>query len=272
MKKKNILAMLTVLTMSMSSNIVAAAKTPTAGVTNITAKQTNARAGVTLHLAPNVEPSIDMESVVQVGVYTASDEVVNEMRKEKAEENETNYVMSFAYNVPNNEPLCKSEAFSYEYKQNITKKTSDQYKQLLDPGIYTDSNGYVKLGDRYLIAVGTGYAKNVGDKIDVLYEDGTILKCIVGDFKSDRHTDSSHRYHVGGMETRLVDIDTGENFVLGTDTETRNVEVRDLEFQGDGSVVEFILDWNYKTTKINPIGQKALKVVNVTNMDFEKGF
>lgn len=270
MKKNKVTLFLSLIILTnmnmLNVNAVGKINTPTAGVTNKI--HHNTRAGVTLHLTPTNKPSIDTEGIVKVGTYMTSDEVVNEMRAKKAEENETNYVMSSAYNVPNNEALCRSDAFSYEYRQNITKKTSAQYQQLLNPGIYTDPNGYVKLGDRYLIAVGTGYAKNVGDKIDVLYEDGTILKCIVGDFKSDRHTDSSHRYHVGGIETRLVDVDTGENFVLGTDTGSKNVEVRDLNFQGDGSVVEFILDWNYSARKIGPVGQKILKVVNVTNIDF----
>ncbi len=186
----------------------------------------------------------------------------------QAQLKEEEYVRNYTPNVPNEEIGCKSEAFSYEYRQNITKKSSDQYKQLQQPNVYTDELGYVKLDDRYLIAVGTAYAGNVGDKIDVLYEDGTILKCIVGDFKSDRHTDPSHRYHVGGWETRLVDVDTGENFVLGTDTGARNVVMQDLYFEGDGSVVEFILDWNYSATKINPIGKKIISVVNVTNMSF----
>lgn len=48
--------------------------------------------------------------------------------------------------------------------------------------------------DRYLIAVGTYYCTRIGTYIDVVLEDGTVLPCMLGDVKSDLHTDPEHKY------------------------------------------------------------------------------
>ena len=60
---------------------------------------------------------------------------------------------------------------------------------------------------RYCIAVGTAYAKKIGTYIDVVLEDGTILNCILGDVKSDAHTDETHRFHAvdGSVVEFIVD-------------------------------------------------------------------
>ena len=43
--------------------------------------------------------------------------------------------------------------------------------------------------DRYLVALGSAYADEVGQKIDIVMESGQIIPAIVGDFKADEHTD-----------------------------------------------------------------------------------
>ena len=70
---------------------------------------------------------------------------------------------------------------------------------------------------RYCVAVGTYYAKNVGDYIDVYMENGNVIPCIVADFKADIHTDKSNRYHTGGYW-------------------------KGRYYEGDGSVIEFVVD------------------------------
>lgn len=80
---------------------------------------------------------------------------------------------------------------SYMGYQAITCKASKQYK--LQQKAKTGKYGIRTLKGRYLIAMGTYYTKNVGDKFDIKLSDGTILKCMIGDIKSDRHTDSKRQ-------------------------------------------------------------------------------
>ncbi|MDE6853086.1 MAG: hypothetical protein K2J67_11500, partial [Lachnospiraceae bacterium] len=60
---------------------------------------------------------------------------------------------------------------------------------------YTDENGLRKVGNRYCIAMGSYYTTRIGCKIDLLMSDGDVVKCILADQKSDRHTDSRHQIH-----------------------------------------------------------------------------
>lgn len=286
MKYKALCLMLLVMCVVGSVKLNADAKTttPTAGITkhiNNDNGTSICRAGVTSYLGQvQIKAQITADKALVVAKAEEKQRqqalILEQQEQERQrqieeqieiqENNERQFVLNQPQNVPNNTAGCRSEAFSYENKQNITRKSSPQYIQLQNPDIITDPNGFVKLGNRFLIAVGTGYANKVGDKLDILYEDGTILECIVGDFKSDRHTDPTHRFHTGGLEDRLVDINTGENFVLGTDVTGRDCVVQTLSFPGDGSVVEFICDWNYKKHIFSPIGQKIISVINVNEV------
>lgn len=77
---------------------------------------------------------------------------------------------------------------SYMGYRSITCKASKQYK--LQQKAKTGKHGIRMVKGRYLIAMGTYYTKNVGDKFDIKLSDGTMLKCMIGDIKSDRHTDT----------------------------------------------------------------------------------
>lgn len=77
---------------------------------------------------------------------------------------------------------------SYMSYRAITCKTSKQYK--LQQKAKTGKFGIRTVEGRYLIAMGTYYTKNVGDKFDITLSDGTIIKCMIGDIKADKDTDS----------------------------------------------------------------------------------
>ena len=81
----------------------------------------------------------------------------------------------------------------------ITSKKSEQYK--LQEKAKTDSNGLRRYNEDdlsyYIVAVGTFYSETVGKKLKVtLDNDGkeSIIYCIVGDIKQDRHTDETNRF------------------------------------------------------------------------------
>lgn len=151
---------------------------------------------------------------------------------------EYNAIANQPENVPYTTTGCRADAFSYEHASAITSTESDQYKLVHSDAITVTDAGYLMRGDRYLVAVGTRYADHAGEDIDILYEDGTLLKATVGDFKSDRHTDPSHSFHYGWYD------DDG------------------VFHQGDGSVVEFLVGCDKPGNPPAAVrtGNKAVKV------------
>lgn len=63
----------------------------------------------------------------------------------------------------------------------------------------TDSNGFRLLDGRYLVAVGTFCNAPCGTYIDLILENGTLIPCIVGDIKSNAHTDETNTYTLATM-------------------------------------------------------------------------
>lgn len=80
-------------------------------------------------------------------------------------------------------PAGLGSVHSYMGWQCITAVSSRQYKLREVAGMVFDEEGFAKIGDRYVVATTTTFG-NVGDYIDVYQEDGTIIKCIIGDIKS----------------------------------------------------------------------------------------
>lgn len=136
----------------------------------------------------------------------------------QAIEFENDLCVSTEPNVSSNRD-CNSAKKTYMYYTSVTNEATEQYKLLNSDSCYTDSETGVRMvGNRYCIALGTGYCSEVGTRVNLVLEDGSIIKCILGDVKSDRHTDNeTHTYHVGGYE--------GNQY-----------------YKGDGSVAEFIVD------------------------------
>lgn len=135
------------------------------------------------------------------------------------------------FEVPNDEEGCRSEAKTYMPYTAVTCKASNQYKFLYSDKAYTDEKTGLRMYEgRYCIAVGTAFTSKIGTKIDVVLENGDILNCILGDVKSDAHTDSSHQFHAI-----------------------------------DGSVVEFIVDYDYFNRKDHILnkGRMREKVIKI---------
>lgn len=96
---------------------------------------------------------------------------------------------------------------SYMDYRTITDKTSEQYKLQHNENIYTDNEGFRKIGDNFIIAVGTYFGCNVGQEVTVKLSSGATFKAIVGDIKADIHTDSENIQHNvdGSVVEFLVD-------------------------------------------------------------------
>ena len=81
---------------------------------------------------------------------------------------------------------------TYMDYRKITNKNSKQWK--LQEQAWTEGRGFRKIGEHFLVAVGTFYADEVGKELLIEFEDGQKIKAIVGDIKQDRHTDPTNRY------------------------------------------------------------------------------
>ncbi len=136
-------------------------------------------------------------------------------------------------------PLLDTSFKSFMDYKTITSKSSDQYK--LQEKATTDEYGLRKIDECYLVAMGTFYTENVGDKFKITLEDGDEFFVIIGDVKQDCHTDVNNQY-------APVYCSNGEflganiiEFIVDTDELSK--EVRNLGSVGaydflDGNIVK----------------------------------
>lgn len=82
---------------------------------------------------------------------------------------------------------------SYMDYRTITDKTSAQYALL--SSYENTACGIMSVDGRYTIAVGSYYSTEIGTRIDVVMQNGSIVPCILADCKNDIHTDSSNQQH-----------------------------------------------------------------------------
>ena len=80
----------------------------------------------------------------------------------------------------------------------VTSTGSPQYFLLNHKKAYTDKNNFRKIGDYYCVALGSFYSTQIGDRFRITFDNGQSIKVILGDQKSDRHTDSLHQYSSSG--------------------------------------------------------------------------
>lgn len=109
--------------------------------------------------------------------------------------------------------------------QCITARSSDQYKLIESAGMNFDEQGFGKIGDRYVVATTTTFG-NVGDFIDVVQEDGTVIKCIIGDIKSQGDANCNKWGHSNGVDVVEFVVD------------------KSSWYGSSNSVVKFHPEWN----------------------------
>lgn len=90
-------------------------------------------------------------------------------------------------------PETKDSSFkSYMDYRTITDSTSRQWQ--LQQEAYTDENGIRKVGDYYCVALGSGISSEIGEKFEICFDTGQIIKVILADQKADRHTDATNTF------------------------------------------------------------------------------
>ena len=107
----------------------------------------------------------------------------------------TEDLLKTAYEIPSSF-VCPVTGRTLSYKGGKTiersgKITYGRYGYINDLAS-PDQDGFMKLDDRYLIAVGTKFDTMPGQYIDLVLQNGLVIKCIMGDAKADRDTDATN--------------------------------------------------------------------------------
>lgn len=105
-----------------------------------------------------------------------------------------------AFDVPEVDPAVTSRGLpmvsgafkSWMDYRTITNKTSKQYA--LQDKSETNAQGLRMYQGRYIVAMGTYYADEIGQEYRIYLSGGQVVDVVVGDIKSDAHTDSNRQY------------------------------------------------------------------------------
>lgn len=97
--------------------------------------------------------------------------------------------------------MPKTSGFkSFMYSSSITSWNPAKVKKLARVGKY----GILTVNDRYCVAVGTAVGSRVGQYIDVVLNNGTVLPCIMCDTKDPKDCDTTKLVTRNGCCTEFV--------------------------------------------------------------------
>lgn len=107
--------------------------------------------------------------------------------------------------VPNWDVNCNSWFKSYMPYTAVTDTSSSQYELLNGSDAYTDINTGIRMvGDRYCVALGSYYTTEIGQKVDLVLDNGNVIKCVLGDCKADCDTNASNQYAGSGDVAEFI--------------------------------------------------------------------
>jgi hypothetical protein len=73
---------------------------------------------------------------------------------------------------------------------------------------YTDHNGLRKIGDAYLVALGSYYGTTLGKQYQVVLVNGNAFQIVMCDLKKDEHTDSKNQATISDGSILEFYVDT----------------------------------------------------------------
>ena len=113
----------------------------------------------------------------------------------------------YSYNTLELPIEATGEFKTYMDYRKITDKTSKQWN--LQQLATTNEKGFRVFNGRYLVAVGTYYANEVGKELKITLDNGFVFYAMVGDIKMDIHTDANNQYVPinGNIVEFIVDTD-----------------------------------------------------------------
>lgn len=143
-------------------------------------------------------------------------------------------------------PDLEDQYLTYMPYTAITAKNTPHYK--LQQLATTNAEGYRVYDDAICVALGSAYGTKIGTLYNIKFSDGKIMRAVLSDNKSDKHTDSLHQYRDA---TGIYDGSSG------------NI----LEIVFD---VEGYKDMYAVNRKIN--GDYSADIVSITKIGTAKGF
>ena len=81
---------------------------------------------------------------------------------------------------------------AYMDYRTIADTDTPQYE--LQQHCWTDCDGFRRQTDDYVIALGSYYGTEIGDRFEITLDTGTKFTAILGDQKANRDTDPNHQY------------------------------------------------------------------------------
>ena len=91
-----------------------------------------------------------------------------------------------------NTPDLDTSFKTYMSYRSITDIDSEQYA--MQRKAWTDENGLRRYNNDYMIAVGSYYSSECGDRFKITLDTGNSFTAVVGDIKDDLHTDDNNMY------------------------------------------------------------------------------
>ena len=113
-----------------------------------------------------------------------------------------------------------------------TKGRSTQSK--LQAKAETREDGVRVYKDRVCIAIGSHYKANIGQYVDIHLKNGTVIECVVGDWKANQHTVNNHTL---GLNHDAIEV------IVDVKTLKKTSKV-------SGDMSDLCKAWDAKVTKI----------------------
>jgi len=143
----------------------------------------------------------------------------------------------YTYNTLELPTEATGEFKTYMDYRKIKDKTSKQWA--LQQLATTNEKGFRIFNGRYLVAVGSYYANEVGKELKITLDNGFVFYAMVGDIKMDIHTDANNQYVPinGNIVEFIVDTDK-------LDPMTKKLgDVSNLGFEGKIVKIEEVISF-----------------------------
>lgn len=157
-------------------------------------------------LAQQTETTINDNNVIITNQQTEIDNLKKENQKLKKQVKALKKENTKLKNSQRKKKKSKTKLKSYKVPKNMHFKSYTNYRCLsrssaqwkLQKKAYTDKNGLRKIGDDYLVAMGSYYTKHLGDRFKITLSTGKSFTVRICDFKANSDTNSTHQYTANG--------------------------------------------------------------------------
>ena len=150
----------------------------------------------------NKNESADNKSIIDdFSVSKLVEEEIKAMEQDKIEEEtatKRERAIKISRGISRSIPKGNTSMKSYMNYKTITNKSSEQYKLQNRDDVWTDEEGFRRIEDKFMVAVGTFYSKEVGQELIIELDNGTTFEAIVSDIKDD--SKKQCRYDCGELQ------------------------------------------------------------------------